>query len=452
MNSKAWIATLCLGLSACLGAPAVDSPVVTTSFTITVEGIAPMYPYFASGYFTIPVGAAESGPLMPGDSYSVEFHAPPGTRLSFATMFLNSNDLFFAPAGEGIELFDGEGQPRSGDVTDLVQLWDAGTELDEDLGLGYYQPSTQLNPNHGDADPNTNVRLASESYPNLPAIADMIGVTLSAGEGNSFTLTLENRSTEQTLMLTDATTSSVPLSPGVFVIHEYLDPLFAVGQPGGAMGLEALVEDGNYIEILNTLVAQSGVVSPLAPGLWVVHGESDQGELFHPGQADYGRGLESLAEDGDPAALLAYYVDPAAMLTEDGEQANIGIFGGVYDDDLIPLVPGGLFTFDIEARAGDRLSFASMFGQSNDMFLATTQSGVELFYSSGAPIEGDISDTIYMWDAGTEVNEHLGAGPNQAPRQAAPNSSLDEGGLVQLADTFLSPEATDLVRVTIVAN
>jgi hypothetical protein len=440
MNDKTRIAALCLGLlAACSGG---DDPVDPTTFTVTVESLAPEYPYFISGSFDTPVGTAQAGPLLPGGSYSVEFHAPPGARLSFATMFLASNDLFFAPTDGSLELFDEAGQPRSGDVTDQIELYDAGTELDQDLGLGDAQPANQTGPNLGDADPNANVRLASDSYPDLPAVADLIGVTLSAGEGNMFTLTIENRSTDQTLMLSNGTTSSVPLSPGVFtILLPDADPLFVVGQPERAAGLEALAEDGDPTEIAATLSEQSGVSSPLAPGLWVIHGESsDQGELFQVGQPDYGNGLEGLAEDGDPNALLATY----------GDQANIGVFGGVYGDDFLPLLPGAAFDFEIEAVPGERMSFASMFGQSNDLFIATGPAGVALFESDGTPRSGDVSAELSMWDLGTEVNEYLGAGPNQAPRQAAPNTGADEGGVVQLADD--GPVATELMRVTITPN
>lgn len=442
MQSKTWITTLCLSALACADDGEPTELVEPSSFTISVEGIAPEYPYFASGSFSIPVGDTQPDLLFPGDSYNIEFHAPPGTRLSFATMFLPSNDLFFAPGVEGLELFDPQGQPRSGDLTDQVELWDAGTENNQDLGIGDQQRPNQSGSNFGVIDPNPNVRLASEDYPDLPPVADLIGVTLSAGAGNMFTLTLENRSTDQTLMRSDGTTSSVPITPGVFVIHPEANPLFVPGQPQRAAGLEALAEDGDPTEITAALAEQSGVVSPLAPGLWVIHGESDQGELFQIGEPDYGNGLESLAEDGDPAALLADY----------GEQANIGIFGGVYGDDIMPLPPGGAFLFDIEARPGDRISIASMFAQSNDLFLATAPEGIALFDDDGAPISGDISAELSMWDAGTEVNEHLGAGPNQAPRQAAPNTGADEDGVVQLAEGESVPAAIGLVRVKIMPN
>jgi hypothetical protein len=440
MHDKTLIAALCVGLFACSSeGPDTAAP---TTFTVTVESLSVEHPYFVTGSFTTPVGAAQAGPLLPGDSYSVEFHAAPGMRLAFATMVLVSNDLFLAPDGAGLELFDAQGQPVSGDLTDQIQLWDAGTELDQDLGLGDQQPANQTGPNLGDADANPNVRLASESYPGLPAVADLIGVTLTPGDGNLFTLTLENRSNDQTLMLTDGTTSSVPLSPGVFVIlHPETDPLFVAGQPDRPAGLEALAEDGDPTEITAMLDEQSGVVSPVAPGLWVIHGEAEQGELFEPGQPDYGRGLEGLAEDGDPNALLATY----------GEQANIGVFGGVYGDDFLPLLPGAAFDFELEAVPGERLSFASMFGQSNDLFIGTVPEGVALFNSDGTPRDGaDISADLAMWDLGTEVNEYPGAGPNQAPRQSAPNTGPDEGGVVQLVDDgFEHATATELVRVTI---
>ena len=34
---------------------------------------------------------------------------------------------------------------------------------------------------------------------------------------------------------------------------------------------------------------------------------------------------------------------------------------------------------------------------------------------------------VALWDAGTEKNEVPGVGPNQAPRQAAPNTGGNDG-------------------------
>jgi len=61
-----------------------------------------------------------------------------------------------------------------------------------------------------------------------------------------------------------------------------------------------------------------------------------------------------------------------------------------------------------------------MFAQSNDLFFAPEPNGIPLFDAAGRARSGDSPDSIVLWDAGTEMNEQPGAGPNQAPRQAAP--------------------------------
>ena len=43
-------------------------------------------------------------------------------------MFVQSNDLFYAPASTGIALWDASGAPISCDLTDMIQLWDAGAD------------------------------------------------------------------------------------------------------------------------------------------------------------------------------------------------------------------------------------------------------------------------------------------------------------------------------------
>jgi hypothetical protein len=100
--------------------------------------------------FAVPDGATEAGPALPGSSYSFTFEATPGNYLSFATMFVQSNDWFFAPAPGGLSLFDGD-TPLEGDITELVLLWDAGTEVDETPGEGPNQAPRQAGPNTGDA-------------------------------------------------------------------------------------------------------------------------------------------------------------------------------------------------------------------------------------------------------------------------------------------------------------
>ncbi|NBB73881.1 MAG: hypothetical protein GVY35_09395 [Bacteroidetes bacterium] len=94
----------------------------------------------SSGAFGVDGGASTTiGPIGPGGSYTFEIEAAPGDRFSFATMYVQSNDLFYAFAPRGVALYDSNDMPISGDVTSEVALWDAGTEVDEEPGVGLNQ-------------------------------------------------------------------------------------------------------------------------------------------------------------------------------------------------------------------------------------------------------------------------------------------------------------------------
>lgn len=104
------------------------------------------------GVFNTPLGAMTAGPIRPGDSYEFTFTAMPGMKLFMTQMFGQSNDWFYAPSTNGIALFDGKGNPISGDITNEFYLWDAGTEKDEEIGIGPNQGPRQKGPNTGDAE------------------------------------------------------------------------------------------------------------------------------------------------------------------------------------------------------------------------------------------------------------------------------------------------------------
>jgi hypothetical protein len=132
-----------------------------------------------SGAFATPVGADEPAPIGPGGAYEVAFEAGAGDSLSFATMFIPSNDLFLAPDPEGIALFARDGDPVTGDVTDLVALWDAGTEINEEPGVGENQAQRQRGPGVGLVERGTVANVADVNGYEYPAVADVVRVTLS---------------------------------------------------------------------------------------------------------------------------------------------------------------------------------------------------------------------------------------------------------------------------------
>lgn len=396
-----------------------------SSFTATIRNVSPTYDYFNSGVFNTPDGAGQPGPLLPGNSYSVSFHASIGHKLSFATMFVKSNDLFFGPADEGIDLFNGlfEGESETMiDITNRVYLWDAGTEVNQEPGAGPDQP---LNggPNTG-TDEGGNVSMVNDGF-TYPDVDKTIKVTLAYDGISEFTLTIENLSG-----------SFTPLAPGVWVIHEMDYPLYQDGMPDYGEGLEALAEDGAAGTLGNYLDANSGYVSPLAPGVWVIHNRNKV--LFEDSKVDNGSGLEELAEDGDPAVL-------AEWLAAQGFQSGVfhtpqGAAGPA------PLLPGQSYSFSFDAHQGEYLSFATMLVHTNDLFFAPEQRGIRLFLGNEA-LEGTITERIYLWDVGTEKNEYPGAGIHQPARL---NGGIDEHGTVMMVnDGFAYPHVDQVIDVSI---
>jgi hypothetical protein len=131
----------------------------------------------SSGVVDTPVGASSPGILTPGESFEFQVTAAPGMWLSFVTMFGQSNDLFYAPQPPGIALFDADGNPMSGDVTWLIHLWDAGTEVNQEPGLGSDQAPRQAAPNTGE-DENGVIHPVNDGF-TYPNTADVLRVTIT---------------------------------------------------------------------------------------------------------------------------------------------------------------------------------------------------------------------------------------------------------------------------------
>lgn len=411
-----------------------------TFFKVKVENVGQAFPFTQSGVFNTPVGADMPGPLLPGGTYQFEFDAAPGSYLSFATMFVQSNDLFYAPAESGIALYDDMGNPVSGDLTDQLLLWDAGTELNQPPGEGADQAPLQSGPNMGAADPDNTVRLVNDGY-DYPMTSEVVRFTLTHNGGTSFTAEIENVSTGSTLALSTGATVPVPLAPGVFVVHTMPAPLFTAGEMDRGDGLEGVAEDGAAGMLGEALAAHTGITSVLSPGAFVVHSSADP--FFTAGEPDRGEGLSAIAEDGDPG-MLAHVL--ANSTTSTGGAFAVPVGGS----DPAPIGPGGAYEFVIASGPSGRLSLATMFVQSNDLFYAPDGMGVALF-ENGEPISGDITEYFDLWDVGTEMNEVPGIGPNQAPRQSGPNTgAADADDTVRLVnDGYTYPADDAVIKVTV---
>lgn len=130
-----------------------------------------------AGVFNTPVCADSPRPLQAGESYEFELTASPETPyLSFASMLVQSNDLFLAPVDNGIPLFNEDGKPLGlQNVTGKLLLWDAGTEANEEPGAGPHQAPRQSGANVGPADEVAAVRPVDDGF-EYPEIADLVNV------------------------------------------------------------------------------------------------------------------------------------------------------------------------------------------------------------------------------------------------------------------------------------
>ncbi|MFB6298611.1 MAG: spondin domain-containing protein [Salinirussus sp.] len=213
-----------------------------------------------------------------------------------------------------------------------------------------------------------------------------------------------------------------------------------------------------------------GPETPTGGGIWITPGayaiHTAENPIFTEGEAA-SVGLEALAEAGPPTGFPN---DPGLIDELRGMTGNMGVVSaGVYTPENTtadpndptgevpgapPIAPGGAFEFQVEAEPGMKLSFASMFVPSNDVFVSPGSAGIELWPMNGQPAAGDVTGAVELWDAGTEPNaQPPGQGPDQAPAQSSPDQGPDEKGVVRrlsdVGDGYRYPDVTQAIRVSL---
>jgi len=440
-----------------------DDSQQSNNFTVTIENVVTPKSFFQSGQMAIPVGGTAPAPIFPGDAYEFTVQAGAnvtpgdgGTRLSFVTMFVQSNDLFLAPDESGIELYDASGNPigvsAPSDITDQILLWDAGTEVNEMTGSASQKPQQDAMASDVGMDENgvvTEITGNSDGVNTLPNVNEVVKVTVLNQNGTEFLVRIENVSNSMTIAtpaMGAGTTAAVPVSPIVWAVHTADNPFFTTGV-AASEGVEDIAEDG-FITVESARVTENtGLIVPLSPGVWAVHDDGVT-PLFELGTTDFGEGLEAVAEDGTPTDL-------AEALSSKDRVISSGAFNTPVGASAPSAIgPGGSYSFDITASPGDRLSLATMFVQSNDWFYSFSEDGIALF-NGDTPATGDVTSSLGLYDAGTEVDEFPGSGMNQVIRQGAANGgAVDSDTNVR---TVTNPPANveakeNIIKVTIVAQ
>jgi hypothetical protein len=196
------------------------------------------------------------------------------------------------------------------------------------------------------------------------------------------------------------------------------------------------------------MTASNGMKFPfaLSPGVFVL--SARKVPLFKEGKMAPSNGLEMQAEDGDPSGLVK-------SLETMHHASNLhGVFNKpVGAMQAGPIRPGESYEYSFAARPGMKLFTAMMFGQSNDWFYSPGASGIALFDANGNAVNGDVTEKFILWNAGTEVDEEIGIGPNQGPRQMGMNTGAAEQGVVhRVNDARWTGRNAEFFRVTITAQ
>jgi hypothetical protein len=414
----------------CLASCDKDKDDMAKQSTITIENVLNSKPLVETGTFK---GTGTPPVILPGQSVSFSFSAAKSQRLTFATMYGWSNDLFFAPANPGIKLYNDDGTPITGDVSAQIKLWDNGTRVNQKPGMTVTHPGTAEA-----AAKNIKEVTTTDDYGNsYVAASQLMKVSLAYNGNSTFTVTIMNNS--------GGTANETPFSPGVWAISYVAggnlllpEPIYSAGKPT-ANGLTDIAEAGNNAPLSTYLTGITGIFTPLSPILVVVYNGAVN-PFYKTGELDRGEGLKELAQKGNADVLAAYLKTKAGV-------KSVYVLKEPTSTVLLPRVGdanGGMVSQQLNITKGDKIAIATMYGFSNDWFFATTSNDIDGMQ------KGDVSSSIGLFDNGTAINQFPGAGITQfnlagtpltesIPIQAVPNPN----GFTTL------PAINNMIKVTL---
>ncbi|ASZ12130.1 spondin domain-containing protein [Chitinophaga pendula] len=406
-----------------------DMPPVQSN-TITIENVLASKPLVESGTFK---GTGTAPVILPGQQVSFSFYAAKNQRLTFASMYGWSNDLFFAPANPGIKLYNDDGSPITGDVSAQIKLWDNGTRVNQVPGANVMHPGTAEATQKSIKEVN-----GMDDYGNsYVAASQLMNVSLAYDGDSKFTITIKNTS--------GGTANATPFSPGVWAISYVAgnklllpEPIYSAGKPT-ANGLTNIAEMGDVTMLGSYLTQNTGIFTPLSPVLVVVYNGTEN-PFYKTGEKDRGEGLKDLAQKGN-ADILA-----AALKSKPGVK-SVYVLKDPTNTVLLPAInnaAGGKVSQLLSLQPGDKIAIATMYGFSNDWFFATTGNDI------AGNQKGDVTGSIGLFDNGTAVDQYPGAGVTQANLAGTPLTESKPIQTVPNPNAFNTlPTVANIIKVTL---
>lgn len=123
-----------------------------------------------------------------------------------------------------------------------------------------------------------------------------------------------------------------------------------------------------------------------------------------------------------------------------------GTFKGTGNPPVI--LPGDSVSITFSAAKNQYITFACMYGYSNDLFFAPANPGIKLYTNDGMPITGDVSAQVKLWDNGSRENQKPGMNvTHPGTAETTPKNIQEVDGMDDYSNKYLS--ASQLMKVSL---
>lgn len=154
----------------------------------------------------------------------------------------------------------------------------------------------------------------------------------------------------------------------------------------------------------------------------------------------------SCSKDKDPVPVTVNNTITIEHVLQSQPLVESGTFQNTGKPPVI--MPGEAISFQFSAAKGQAITFAAMYGWSNDLFFAPANPGILLYDANGNPMEGDVSSQIKLWDNGTRENQKPGANVmHPGTAETTPQNIMEVNGTDAQGHTYLP--ASSLMKVSL---